>query len=157
MSVRGAPRDGRRVRGRPPDRTPLGKINTLDGEPGDVEDPESDTSSAHGDPTGVATLTLSADERWTLHHVLLDRIHAGATVIDADHDDPPPVAVVGAFETLDAGETTFTVAQLEAVREVLATYHHSATWWEVERPRIERLLHRVSAALEAAGFGPERA
>lgn len=85
---------------------------------------------------------LSAEERWTLHHLLIDRLEAEAT--DTDRVDPPPVEVFRAFETLDGGGASFTLAQLAAVRSVLSEYHHATTWWEVERPRIEQLLHPVS-------------
>lgn len=102
----------------------------------------------HTEPTRTVGLSLSDEERWTLHHVLLDRIEAESTVTDSSRVDPPPVEVFRAFERLDGGETSFTVAQLAAVRSVLSEYHHSPTWWEVERPRIERLLHRVSEHVE---------
>lgn len=114
-----------------------------------MEDLEPDTVPEHADRTRPVTLSLSAGEQWTLHHVLLDRIDAESTVAESDRVDPPPVEVFRAFETLDAGETTFTVAQLDAVQSILAEYHHSSTWWEVERPQIERLLHRVSKPIEA--------
>lgn len=114
-----------------------------------MDDPEPDTVPEHGERTRPVTLSLSAEEQWTLHHILLDRIDPESTVSDTALVDTPPVEVFRAFETLDAGETTFTVAQLDAVRSILAEYHHSSTWWEVERPRIERLLHRVSEPVEA--------
>lgn len=99
----------------------------------------------------VETLSLSREEQWTLHHVLLDRLRrasdAGATATDLE-----PVAadgdLRGAFETLDGGECRFTLVELEAIQDVLAAYHHSTTWWEIERPRLERLLHGVSMAIE---------
>ena len=43
-------------------------------------------------------------------------------------DEPPPAEVFQAFETLDAGKTTFTLAQLEAIQAVLEQYHHAMTW-----------------------------
>lgn len=94
------------------------------------------------------TLSLPPAEHWTLHHVLLDRIEQEATAAEPVSVEPPPVAVFQAFETLDAGETSFTIAQLEAMQTVLAEYHHSTTWWELERARLEQLLHRVAACLE---------
>ena len=27
-------------------------------------------------------------------------------------------------------------------------YHHSSTWWEIERPRLEQLLHRATQLIE---------
>ena len=53
-----------------------------------------------------------------------------------------------AFERLDAGKTSFTVAQLEAIQTVLMEYHHATTWWELERAQIEQLLHRVTSCLD---------
>lgn len=98
--------------------------------------------------TRTVTLSLSSELRWTLHHVLLDRIDAESTVTGSSRVDPPPLEVFRAFETLDGGGTTFTVDELEAIRAVLSAYHHSPAW-VVERPRIERLLHRVSGPIEA--------
>jgi hypothetical protein len=88
-------------------------------------------------------LSLPPEEQWTLHHVLLDRIERETTA-EQTNADSPPVEVFRAFERLDAGETSFTVAELEAIQAVLAEYHHATTWWELERARLERLLHRVT-------------
>lgn len=92
------------------------------------------------------SLSLPPEEQWTLHHVLLDRIERETTAEQTNVD--PPAEVVRAFERLDAGETGFTVAQLEAIQAVLAEYHHATTWWELERARLERLLHRVTDLVE---------
>lgn len=115
-----------------------------------MEDPDPDTAAERGHRTRPVTLSLSAEEQWTLHHILLDHVDAESTVSDSARTDPPTVEAVRAFEALDAGETEFTIAQLEAVRSILAEYHHSSTWWAVERPRIERLLHRVSEPIGSA-------
>jgi hypothetical protein len=56
--------------------------------------------------------------------------------------------VFQAFERLDAGNTSFTIAQLEAIQTVLMEYHHASTWWELERAQIERLLHQVTRCLD---------
>jgi hypothetical protein len=99
-------------------------------------------------PTRTVTLSLPPAERWTLHHMLLDRIEREATATDPADVDPPALAVFHAFETLDAGEARFTRAELAAMQAVLAEYHHAGTWWEGERGRLETLLHRVSTELE---------
>jgi hypothetical protein len=95
------------------------------------------------------TLSLSRAEQWTLHHALLDWLDGGCDSAASTGLDPAPpdTAVRRAFETLDAGERDYTRAQLAAMRDVLAAYHHD-TAWEAERPRLEALLHRVSVALE---------
>lgn len=96
----------------------------------------------------VVSLDLSLEEWWTLHHVLLDRIEDELTSDEPDRVDPPSMAVYRAFETVDSGETSVSVTELTAIQTVLAEYHHSPTWWEVERPQIEQLLHHVSDRLE---------
>lgn len=93
----------------------------------------------------TVSLSLPPDERWTLHHVLLDRIEQ-ETAREED-SDPPPIEVFQAFETLDRGETSLTVSQLRAIESVLADYQRTSSWWEVERQQIERLLQRVSDAI----------
>jgi hypothetical protein len=103
------------------------------------------THSRSGRPT---TLSLPPEELWTLHHVLLHRIEQEQTANDASGIEPPPIEVFQAFDALDGGESRFTVAQLEATRDVLASHHPSSDCWEVERPRVERLLRRVSTVLE---------
>jgi hypothetical protein len=95
------------------------------------------------------TLPLPPDEHWTLHHVLLHRIDRETTADDTTVVNPPPLEVFHAFETLDAGSTQFSIAQLEAIQAVLAEYHHSTVWWEGERSQLEQLLHRVAALVEA--------
>ena len=97
--------------------------------------------------SSLVTLCINPEEHWTLHHVLLDRIDHEAAA-DTGGDDPPQIEVYQAFETLEDGETVFTVDQLKAIRSVLAEYHHSTTWWEIERPRLEELLHRITDRLE---------
>jgi hypothetical protein len=93
------------------------------------------------------TLSLSAKAAWTLHHVLLDRIEQEATEAESASVEAPPIEVFQAFERLDAGEPSFTIAQLQAIQTVLMEYHHASTWWELERAQIERLLHRVTRCL----------
>ena len=93
-------------------------------------------------PTTVKTpLSLSRAEHWTLHHVLLHRIEREAAEPGVE---PPSVAVFRAFATLDAGDTAFTETELEAIQSVLAAYHYSTDWWEVERAQLETLLYEVT-------------
>ena len=86
-------------------------------------------------------------EHWILHHVLLYRIDRETTG-DGPVVDPPSLEIFQAFETLDAGRTTFSTSQLEAMQEVLAEYHHSTSWWESERSQLERLLHNIATTLD---------
>jgi hypothetical protein len=99
-------------------------------------------------------LTLPADEYWTLHHVLLHRIDRETTAESPTVVDPPPLEIFHAFETLDAGRTTFSISQLEAMQEVLAEYHHSTTWWESERSQLERLLYFIATNLDVNNCTP---
>ena len=103
----------------------------------------------------VETLSPSRAEQWTLHHALLDWLDGERDVAASPGRDPGPsdAEVRGAFETLDAGGDRYTLAELEAMQSVLATYHHSPTWWEIERPQLERLLHRVSTVIERSRKG----
>jgi hypothetical protein len=91
---------------------------------------------------------LSQEAQWTLHHVLLHRLDWETTETAPLFDEPPSVEVFRAFETLDAGRTSFTLAQLTAIQTVLVEYHHATTWWELERAQIEQLLHRVTTRLD---------
>lgn len=92
-------------------------------------------------PANVKTsLPLSRAEQWTLHHVLLHRIERESS---NQGEEPPPLTVFCAFETLDAGETSFTDVEFEAIQSVLAEYHHSTDWWESERAQIESLLYQI--------------
>ena len=93
------------------------------------------------------TLALSTKEQWTLHHVLLDRIEEEATSAATPSVNPPPVTVYRTFETLDSGETTFTIAQLNAMQPILAAYHHSPEW-ETDRPELEALLQRITDRID---------
>lgn len=93
------------------------------------------------------TLSLSPAEQWTLHHVLLDRIEQEATVAEPSEATPPPIEVFTPLETLDAGDTSFTIAQLEAIQLLLAEYHYSPAW-ELDRARIGQLLRRVTAQID---------
>lgn len=90
------------------------------------------------------TLLLPPEEHWTL----LDQIKQETMAKDPANADLPPLEVFQAFETLDAGETSFTIPQLIAIQTTLAEYHYSSTWWEIERSRIEQLLHSVAKPIE---------
>ncbi len=92
--------------------------------------------------TAKTSLALSRAEQWTLHHVLLDRIEREA----AEPGVKPPVAVFHAFAALDAGEIAFTQPELETIQSVLAEYHYSTDWWEIERAQLETLLYEVTQA-----------
>lgn len=92
-----------------------------------------------------AELRPPRDEHWTLHHALLHRIERGES--DEDAAERAPSRVYRTFEAVDAGDRRFTADELDAMQEVLAAYHHR-TWWEVERPKVEHLLHQVAEALE---------
>lgn len=100
------------------------------------------------DRSRSVTLSLPPETAWTLHHVLLDRIEREAAETAHASVEAPPIEVFQAFETLDAGETSFTIAQVEAIQTVLMEYHHATTWWELERAQIEHLLHRVTSCLD---------
>jgi hypothetical protein len=94
------------------------------------------------------TLSLSLEDRWTLHHVLLHRIEQEATAPNATDVDSPPLEVFQAFDTVNDGTLRFTDAQLEAIQAVLAEYQRATNWWELERAQIETLLERVTTARE---------
>ena len=93
------------------------------------------------------TLYLPPDRHWTLHHVLLHRIDRETTA-DDPVVDPPSLEIFQAFEILDAGRTTFSTGQLEAMQEALAEYHHSTSWWQSERSQLEHLLHDITTKLD---------
>ncbi|MDQ2052793.1 hypothetical protein RBH26_20340 [Natronolimnohabitans sp. A-GB9] len=93
-------------------------------------------------------LSFAPDELWTLHHVLLHRIDAEHRATDETTVDPPPLEVYTAFDTLENGETHFTVAELEAIRDVISQYHHRTDWWEIERDRLEQVLETITQTLE---------
>lgn len=100
-------------------------------------------------PHRSTTLSLSHDERWTLHHVLLHRIEQEETAADPTDVDSPPLELFQAFETIDGGAARFTDPQLEAIQTTLASYQRSTDWWELERGTLESLLEHVTSALEA--------
>ncbi|ELY56982.1 DUF7853 family protein [Natronococcus jeotgali] len=104
--------------------------------------------SSRSRPTRSTTLSLSHEERWTLHHVLLHRIEQEETAADATDVDSPSLELFQAFDTIDDGRLRFTEPQLEAVQRTLAAYQRSTGWWELERSEIESLLEHVATALE---------
>lgn len=73
------------------------------------------------------TLLLPPEEHWTLHHVLLGRIEQETMAKDPANVDPPPLEVSQAFETLDTGETSFTIPELIAIQTILIEYQYSST------------------------------
>lgn len=110
--------------------------------------------SAQSRSSRPITLSLPREGRWTLHHVLLHRIEREEE--SPTTTEPPSLELFQAFETLDNGGTSFTGAQLEAIRDVLAVYRLSTDWGEAERVQLERLSNHVSAALETGRADPSR-
>lgn len=51
-----------------------------------------------------------------------------------------------AFERLDAGKTSFTIAQLEAMQTVLVEYQQTEVG-ESESTQLDRLLYQISDTL----------
>lgn len=80
--------------------------------------------------------------------MVLHRIEQEETATNATDVESPPLELFQSFDAIDDGELRFTDAQLEAIQDVLAEYQRSTDWWELERSRIERLLERVTTALE---------
>lgn len=95
----------------------------------------------------IVDLSLPLEEHWKLHHVLLDRLERERAEEELTESGSSG-AILQAFETLDTGDTSFTGEQLDVMRTILAEYHHSSHWSVAERSRLERLLHRITIALE---------
>lgn len=100
------------------------------------------------DQSQTVTLSLPLEEHWTLHHVLLDRVEQESIEEESTEVDSLPVEVFQAFETLDAGDISFTIDQLEVMQSILAEAHHSSRRWVIERSRLEQLLHRITSVLK---------
>ena len=93
------------------------------------------------------TIDVPRADQWTLHHVLLDRLEREAARETPSPLPPELVEANRAFETLDAGDRTFTTPQLHAIRTVVGEYVHSPAW-EDEREALERLHRRLGASLD---------
>jgi hypothetical protein len=98
-------------------------------------------------PVSVESLSLTHEEAWTLHDVLHTHLQRTGTGGGEGESEVPTGSAREAFERLDDGTRRFEPAHLEAIQRVLARAHHTRRW-EVERPRLEALLHRVAGALD---------
>lgn len=87
------------------------------------------------------SLSLPRTEQWTLHHALLRRIDQESSDLTME---PPPIEVFRAFAALNAGDLSFTDAELEAIQSVLVDYLHDLDRWSVDRPRLESIIQHVS-------------
>ena len=99
-------------------------------------------------PESIA-LKLRPQERWTLHHVLLDRIDRETITNAPSAIDPPPLEVFQAFEALDAGESEFTALQLEGIETVISEYRDSEECSVEESDALEAVGDRIETALES--------
>lgn len=100
-----------------------------------------------------ATLVVSREDQWTLHHVLLHRLEREAAAEAPTPLSPQLAEVVRAFETFDGGGRRFTVPQLEAICSLLAEYTGSAAW-EADREGLRRLHDELTTS--SSGAGPRR-
>jgi hypothetical protein len=95
----------------------------------------------------VESLSLTHEEAWTLHDVLRTHLRREHESENEGGTGKLTGSAREAFERLDDGTRRFESTQLEAIQRVLARAHHTRRW-EVERPQLEALLHRVAGALD---------
>lgn len=102
---------------------------------------------------GRQGFVLSHEERWLLHHLLVDRLELAARSPDADR---PPADVYRLFEKLEAGSHRFTPAERRRLRTELARYAEARDTPERDRPVARRLEARFrrKSSREAPRSGP---
>lgn len=88
-------------------------------------------------------LDLTLNERWTLHHRILDRIEREMTSADVS---PPPIEVYRVFDKLETGTDRFTADELRGVRSELEEAFSSDLPARDERA-LRTVLDRIDEAL----------
>ena len=90
------------------------------------------------------TFALSRDEAWTVHHVVLDRIEAEATMADRE---PPSIDVFRVFEKLESGTEQFTCTELRAMRSELDSYRSSERPSDRDDDHLVAIVERLDQQL----------
>ena len=90
------------------------------------------------------TFSLSRDEAWTVHHVVLDRIEAEATATDRE---PPSIDVFRVFEKLENGTAQFTRTELQALRFELDSYRASDRSSDRDDDHLVAIVERLDQQL----------
>ncbi|MFC4988923.1 hypothetical protein [Saliphagus infecundisoli] len=86
------------------------------------------------------TLSLSHEEQWLLHHLMLDRMELEAR---SPETDPPSMDVYRIFDKLEAGTHWFTRQECRRLRDELDRYVDARDTPDRDRPTARRLLDRL--------------
>lgn len=91
-------------------------------------------------------LALSREQRWIVHAVLLEHVELARSVGTA----PGELSCeLGVLEALEAGDSAFTVDELDRVRHELASYVRAADTPDRDRPVARDMVDRLDGVLAA--------
>lgn len=100
------------------------------------------TMTASTERKGLS-LTLTREEQWVLHHLMLDRMELEIPSTEAD---PPSVDIYRVFDKLEAGTHWFTSRECRLLREELGRYAEARDTPDRDRPTARRLLDHFGEA-----------
>ena len=86
-------------------------------------------------------VTLTREQRWVAHHVMLDRIELEAKA--PGDTEPPPMEVFEVFEKLEAGEPQFTSSERQYLCRELRRYADAVNTPERDEPVARSLLETL--------------
>ena len=89
------------------------------------------------------SLTLTREEEWVLHHLMLDRMELEAR---STEPDPPSVDIYRIFDKLEGDTHWFTSRECRLLREKLGRYAEARDTPDRDRPTARRLLERLGEA-----------
>lgn len=87
------------------------------------------------------TLSLSREEQWVVHHVMLDRMELEAQA--PAETDPPPLDVYRIFEKLEGGIHWFSQRECQCLRNELSQYAEEKSTPDRDKPITEQILNQL--------------
>ncbi|WP_254767172.1 hypothetical protein [Salinilacihabitans rarus] len=93
--------------------------------------------------TETCDVELSREERWVTHHVLTTRADE-----EIENGETPPEWVVDLFETIEAGEETFTIRRARDLHEAVTTYADREGIPERDAAHATAVADRLEAVLD---------
>lgn len=86
-------------------------------------------------------LTLSREEQWVVHHVMLDRIELET---EASTDtDPPPLSVYHIFEKVDSGIFQFSQRERQCLENELSQYAEAGDTPDRDKSTTDQILTKL--------------
>lgn len=100
--------------------------------------------------TDAVSIDFTLEEQWVVHHVVLDTIGL-ARKDPAPKSEDPPWRVIRILEALEDGHYSFTLFELDFLRDACRVYANGLDEASADAAIAETVIGRISRAIEHGG------